>query len=147
MAAEPSLDPFALVRDLVAKIEKGINESANPLLKSGEFSRVANKVMSAATVAKKLAQDLTQRYFEALNVPSRTDIVALGDRLQALEDRMIVIQATLDQMGAPARRAALPAPSRTRKPPPSIDAAVMVPPPVVAKSAAKPARTRRAARS
>ena len=146
MAAEPSLDPFALVRDLVAKIEKGINESANPLLKSGEFSRVANKVMSAAAVAKKLAQDLTQRYFEALNVPSRTDIVALGDRLQALEDRMIVIQATLDQMGAPARRAALPPPSRTRKPPPSIDAAVMVPPPV-AKSAAKPVRTRRAART
>ena len=146
MAAEPSLDPFALVRGLVAKIEKGINESANPLLKSGEFSRVANKVMSAATVAKKLAQDLTQRYFEALNVPSRTDIVALGDRLQALEDRMIVIQATLDQMGAPARRTALPPPSRTRKPPPSIDAVVMVPPPV-AKSTAKPARTRRAARS
>ena len=146
MAAEPSLDPFALVRDLVAKIEKGINESANPLLKSGEFSRVANKVMSAATVAKKLAQDLTQRYFEALNVPSRTDIVALNDRLQSLEDRMIVIQATLDQMGAPARRAALPAPSRTRKPPPSIDAVPMVPPPV-AKSIAKPARTRRAARS
>ena len=146
MATEPSLDPFALVRGLVAKIEKGINESANPLLKSGEFSRVANKVMSAATVAKKLAQDLTQRYFEALNVPSRTDIIALGDRLQALEDRMIVIQATLDQMGAPARRAALPAPSRTRKPPPSIDAVVMVPPPV-AKSTAKPVRTRRAARS
>ena len=143
---EPTLDPFALVRDLVAKIEKGINESANPLLKSGEFSRVANKVMSAATVAKKLAQDLTQRYFEALNVPSRTDIVALNDRLQSLEDRMIVIQATLDQMGAPARRAALPAPSRTRKPPPSLDTVAMVPPPV-AKSIAKPARTRRSARS
>ena len=79
MSAEPSLDPFALVRDLVAKIEKGINESANPLLKSGEFSRVANKVMSAATVAKKLAQDLTQRYFCRRVLFLRLEHVGNGD--------------------------------------------------------------------
>ena len=139
MAAEPSLDPFALVRDLVAKIEKGINESANPLLKSGEFSRVANKVMSAAMVAKKLAQELTQRYFEALNIPSRSDMMALGDRLQAIEDRLINMQSTLDRLAGGASRPALaaPAPARTRKPP----APVPVPAPVV-EIVAAPARKR-----
>lgn len=145
MATQPSLDPFALVRGLVAKLEKGINDSANPILKSEDFSRIANKVMSAAMVARKLAQDLTQRYFEALNVPSRTDIGALNDRLRALEDRMIMIQATLDQMIEPAaRRTALPAPRRTRKPaPPVADAAVVVP--LAAAAKARPARTRRPA--
>jgi len=134
MAAEPSLDPFALVRDLVAKLEKGINETANPVLKSSEFSRAANQVIGGAAIVKKLAQNLTQRYFEALNVPSRSDIVALADRLQALEDRMIGIQSTLDQIVAPARRTALAPPRRTRQPPAPITEAVATP---------KPARTRK----
>jgi len=137
MAADRTLDPFALLSSLVAKIEKGINENAGPILKSGEFSNVANKLMSGAMVAKKLAQDLTQRYFEALNVPSRTDLLALNDRLQALEDRMIVIQATLDRMGAPPRRAALAAPSRTRKPP------APLPAPAGEAAITAPARTRK----
>ena len=120
MAEPKSLDPFALVRDLVSRIEKGINEVANPIMKSDGFSQGANKVMSAAMVAKKLAQDLTQRYFEALNIPSRSDIVALTDRLQALEDRMINMQTTLDRLAGGGNRPALPAPSRTRKPPASV---------------------------
>ncbi len=123
MPEPASLDPFALVRDLVARLEKGINSRAGPLMRTEGFARNANRAMSAALVAKKLAKDLTQRYFEVLNVPSRTDLLALGDRVQALEDRLIEIQATLDRIaGAPARPRALAAPPRTRKPPaPLID--------------------------
>ena len=117
MAEPTSLDPFALVRDLVSQIEKKVNEVANPLMRSDGFAQGANKAMSAAMVAKKLAQDLTQRYFEALNIPSRADVIALTERLQALEDRMINMQSTLDRLAGGANRPALPAPSRTRKPP------------------------------
>jgi hypothetical protein len=136
MKEPSSLDPFVLVRELVARLEKGINQVATPLMKSDGFAKNANKAVSAALVAKKLAQDLTQRYFEALNVPSRSDIIALGDRLQALEDRVVDMQGTLDRLaGGAASRPALSAPSRTRKPPaPVID--------VVAQPARK--RTRRA---
>ncbi len=143
MVAEPSLDPFALIRGLVAKVEKGINEAAGPIMGSGEFSRAANRLAGGVAIAKKLAQDLTQRYFEALNVPSRADLVALDGRLQALEDRLINLQATLDQMRGPVRRTALPAPSRTRKPP----AVVVIEPPAAASKSAsvrRPARTRKA---
>ena len=123
MAELISLDPFVLVRDLVSRLEKGINAFANPVMRSDGFARGANQAMSAAMVAKKLARALTQRYFEALNIPSRADIVALTDRLQALEDRMIGMQATLDRIaGGAAHKPALPAPSRTRKPPvPAVD--------------------------
>ena len=138
MTTPKSLDPFALVRDVVSQLEKAINERAGPLMKSDGFASGANKVMSAAMVAKKLAQDLTQRYFEALNIPSRTDIIALTDRLQVLEDRMIGIQATLDHMAGARARAALPAPSRTRKPPEPVIEVAATP---VAKVA--PKRTRK----
>jgi len=116
--AEPTpLDPFALMRDLVSQLEKGVNEYANPLMESDGFAKGANQAMGAAMVAKKLAQELTQRYFEALNVPSRSDIIALGDRLQAIEDRMIGMQAALDRLAGGAALPARPAPSRTRRPP------------------------------
>ena len=139
MAEPTSLDPFALVRDLVSQLEKGVNEFASPLMKSDGFSQGANKVMSAAMVAKKLAQELTQRYFEALNIPSRSDMMALGDRLQAIEDRLINMQSTLDRLAGGASRPALaaPAPARTRKPP----APVPAPAPVV-EIVAAPARKR-----
>ena len=139
MTESASLDPFALVRDLVSRLEKSINARANPLMRTDAFARNANRAVSAAMVAKKLAKDLTQRYFEVLNVPSRSDVLALGDRVQGLEDRLIDIQATLDRLaGGAVRRHALAAPARTRKPPvPVIE--------VVAKPARKrqPARTRK----
>jgi len=143
MAEPKSLDPFVLVREIVSRLEKGINQVANPLMKSDGFSKRANQLTSAAMVAKKLAQDLTQRYFEALNVPSRSDVVALGDRLQALEDRMMNMQATLDRMsGGAASRPALSAPARTRKPPaPVID--VVAAPVTKRASSRSPARTRK----
>ena len=140
MAGPKSLDPFSLVRDAVAQIEKLVNERAGPLMKSDGFASGANKLMSAALVAKKLAGDLTQRYFEALNVPSRSDLLALGDRLQALEDRMIGIQATLDQLAGTRAHSALPAPSRTRKPPAPVIDVVAAPVPT---PAAKPATKRK----
>ena len=128
MAETRSLDPFVLVRDLVSRLEKSINAFANPVMQSDGFSNGANKAMSAAMVAKKLAQDLTQRYFEALNIPSRSDIMALADRLQSLEDRMIGMQATLDRIaGGAARRPSLPAPARTRKPPAPVLEVVVAP--------------------
>ena len=49
--AQPSLlDPFALMRDLVSKIEKSVNEVANPLMQSDGFAKGANQAMSAAMI-------------------------------------------------------------------------------------------------
>ncbi len=129
--AEPTpLDPFALVRELVAQWEKSVNQYATPLMHSDEFAMGANTAMGAALGAKKLAQELSQRSFEAMNVASRADIIALGDRLQAIEDRMIGMQATLDRLAGGGTLPARPAPSRTRKPPqPVVEAAAAAPAP------------------
>lgn len=134
MSEPMSLDPFALMRDLVSQLEKGVNEYASPLLKSEGFAKSANKATSSALAAKKLVQDLTQRYLEALNIPSRTDLLALADRLQAIEDRLLGMQETLDRLAGGSGKPVLPAPSRTRKPPE----------PVIEVAAAAPKRARKA---
>mgnify|MGYP001548197855 CR=1 FL=1 len=117
MAQTLSLDPFSLVRGLVAQLEKSVNEYSGPVMKSDGFVKGTHKAMSAAMVAKKLSQELSQRSFEVLNIPSRADVIALAHQLQAIEDRMIGMQTTLDRLAGGGARSALPAPSRTRKPP------------------------------
>lgn len=138
MAQPPSLDPFALWRDLVSQVEKGVNEYADPALKSDEFAKVANKVLSASVAGKALKQEMMNRYFGALNLPTRTDIDALSDRLHAIEDRLIEMSATLDRLaGGQPRGASVSAPSRTRKPPPAVPDAAPAPPPAVARKRTK----------
>jgi len=134
MSEPRSLDPFALMRDLLSKFEQGANEYGTPLLKSQGFVMGANKAMSSMMVAKKQAQDLRQRGFEVLDVPSRTDVLALADRLQAIEDRLIGMQATLDRLAGGGGRPVGQAPSRMRQPP--------QPQPGMAAPAAAPKRTR-----
>lgn len=143
MAELPSLDPFGFWRDLVSQVEKGVNEFANEGMKSDGVVSGMNKALSTTLVTKKITKELMQRYFEALNLPTRSDIQALGERMQAIEDRLIGISASVDRLaGGKALDNAglpLPAPSRTRKPP--VRPPVAVAPPLVV-----PRKSRKAAR-
>ena len=143
MAELPSLDPFAFWRDLVSQVEKGVIDFAGQSMKSDGVANGMNKALSASLVTKKVTKELMQRYFEALNLPTRPDIQALGERLQKIEDRLIGISATLDRLagGKPLGHAGLtlPVPSRTRKPPVREPVAV-APAPVAPRKSKKTAR-------
>jgi hypothetical protein len=149
MAQPSSLDPFALWRDLVSQMEKSVNEVADPGMKSDEFATVANKVLSASVAGKALKREMLNRYFGTLNLPTRSDIDALADKLQAIEDRLIGMSATLDRLaGVNPRGGTITSPSRTRKPPPPVpDAAagtlVAAPPPTAARKNSKSSRSSR----
>ena len=146
MPAPSTLDPFALWRDLVSQMEKGVNEIADPALKSDEFAQVANKVLGASLAGKALKREMLNRYFGSLNLPTRSDIEALSDRLQAIEDRLIGMSTTLDRLAGVKPRggtgAAVAAPSRTRKPPPPVQEAAAAPAPAPAPAARKSRKAR-----
>jgi hypothetical protein len=124
MAQPSSLDPFTLWRDLVSQMEKGANDLADPGMKSDEFAKVANKVLGATVAGKAIKREMLNRYFGTLNLPTRTDVEALADRLQAIEDRLIGMQTTLDRLAGATPRAdagtSVAAPARTRKPPQAV---------------------------
>lgn len=140
--AEPiSLDPFSLVRGLVAQLEKSVNEYAGPVMKTDGFVNGTHKAMSVALTLKKLSQEVSQRSFEVLNIPSRADFIALAHQLQAIEDRMIGMQTTLDRLAGGGARSALPAPSRTRKPPAPIAEIASAPAPSPARKRTRKAKS------
>ena len=72
---------------------------------------------SAAFFQQTIEQSMTQALIH-LNMPTRTDVTSIGDRLSLLEQRIGEIEARLDTLGAtpgPAPKAARPARSRARK--------------------------------
>lgn len=114
MAASPFQDPIALWRDMIDKWEKQLNESGNRLMGSEQFSGAMGKASTIPLQAQKLLGEFMAKYLAALNLPSRDDITALGERLSAIEDKLHRLNAVLGAKPA----APFTSPPRTRKPAP-----------------------------
>lgn len=144
MATQPPsfpLDPAGMLRELVSQWEKGLNEVANRAMASDEFNRGMHGGLGASLTAQKSLNELLGRTVSSLNLPTRGEVAALGDRLQSIEERLIRMESLLDRaVGAAAGDRdglAPPRPRRTRQPP-APQAAVEPPP----SSSPKPRRNR-----
>lgn len=153
MADPTPLDPLGMWREMLAQVEKGVNQLASQSVKSEKFAKAANQLTSANRARRKVTQALVSRYSEEFNLPTHSDIEAINERLQALEDRIVDIATTLKRLAdALAPVAAASGPARTRKPPelvPPAAAPVAAAAPIVPAAAKKatPVRKRTAAGS
>ena len=115
MAEGPSKDPSAAWRELVSQWEKNINALANQNMASDEFSSGSNQAMNLALRLQQGMASGMATYLATLNLPSRADITALGERLQAMEAYLSRIAVALEE---PARGKSRTrgAPKRSRPP-------------------------------
>lgn len=111
-------DPFALWRDMLSKWETGANEAANRNMASPEFSRVMNQTMGLSVRMRQGVGDAMARYLETMNMPTRADVVALGERLRGIEEQLSRLSDAVDRLAAGSSAAPLPiaGPPRTRQP-------------------------------
>ena len=142
--ADPSfpLDPFAMWREMVSQWEKGANQLGNETTATDAFTGAMHKAMAAGVTAKKVSDEASKRYLVALNLPSRADVEALGERLLLIEDRLIAISAAIEQITGTAVMAPSTtiAPRRTKKAPTDTPVEAPLPPPVVAKKKSRRVR-------
>jgi hypothetical protein len=120
--ADKSNDPVAMWQNMIGEMEKGFNTFANQAMTSPEFSKVMNQVGSVGAGAQKQLGELMEKYLVSMNLPSRAQMVSMGERLQSIEGQLNEIRALLHQVhnnsGAPAGGyAAAPKPPRTKRPP------------------------------
>jgi hypothetical protein len=117
------LDPFDLFRSVAARLERGLEQAADRGVRSTGFTRVMHRALDASLLARRLSTQMQDGLLVALNLPTRADVLRLGERLQALEDRIIALSADLAAHERPQRgmasAASLPSPPRTKKPPPA----------------------------
>jgi hypothetical protein len=117
MADASSKDPSAVWRDLVSQWEKGFNTLANQTMASDEFSNSANQSMSLALKLQQATATTMASYLATLNLPSRADVTALGERLHAMEGYLSRIAVALESAPpAAAKTAPRSVRARTTKP-------------------------------
>ncbi len=116
-------DPMAMWRDWVATSERQWNSFLNNAMATDEFSQAMGRFMDVYLGLQKNMNEVMGRYLQMANVPTRGDVLSLGERLSSLEERLIRIESMLAKQAtsAPAAKseapaAAKPRPPRTRKP-------------------------------
>jgi hypothetical protein len=147
-------DPFALWRDTLSKWETGFNDLANKNMASPEFSQLMNQAMGMSVRMQHAMGEIMGRYLTAMNMPSRADLVAIGERLQGIEDQLGRLTGMVERISAaPSAGATQPyaGPPRTKRPStpfngPSPAAAAHAAVAAAPAAAAKPARRAKAAK-
>jgi hypothetical protein len=111
-------DPGAFFREMLGQWESVANQFGSELMKSGEFARTVQGATSAGLRAQEVAKEAMSRALAAANMPSREEMVMLGERMSAVEERLSRIESLLIKLaGQDAPRPERPKPARTKKPP------------------------------
>jgi len=101
----PGADPFAPWRELVAVWEKNVNALANRTMASDEFTSTMHGTTGLTVKAQEALRDVMAAYLASVNLPSRNDVAALGERIGQLESRLDRIAAALERIAGTAARA------------------------------------------
>ena len=120
----PVPDPFTMWRDWLNQSERQWNAYLNEAMSTDEFSQAMGRMMDVYLNMQKSMNEVMGRYFSAINIPTRTDVLSLGNRIGEVEERLASIERTLQTVaaasGAVERKstAASPVarPPRTKKP-------------------------------
>lgn len=119
--ADKGNDPAELWRTMLGEMEKGFNAFANQTMATPEFSKAMNQAGNASAGAQRQVGDMMEKYLAGMNMPSRAQMVAYGERLQAIEsdiaDIKSMVRALARQAGLDEGSSGAPKPARTRKPP------------------------------
>ncbi|HLG84753.1 MAG TPA: hypothetical protein VKY22_27425 [Bradyrhizobium sp.] len=114
-------DPVALWQKMLGEMEKGFNSLANDALASPQLSKAMNQAGGVTAGAHKQLGDFMEKYLVSMNMPSRSQMVGIAERLQIIEGQLNEIKLLLQEMqkqSGAARPASNPArPPRTRRPP------------------------------
>lgn len=102
---------------VIADLESKVDTIATTLFSTNEFAQVVNGANSLSLRLKKGVADQMARNMAVLNVPSRDDVEALGERLMIMDERLIRIERALSKLVPPDPAAKRAGPPRTKKPP------------------------------
>jgi len=119
--ADKGNDPAVIWQTMIGEMEKGFNTFANQAMTSPEFSRVMNQVGGVSAGVQKQLAELMEKYLTSMNLPSRAQMVGIGERLQNIERQLSEITALLRQnnIGGSPGEPLTPRPPRTKQPPSS----------------------------
>ena len=115
---DPIADPIQLWREWVDQTERQWNSVLNEIMGTDQFGQASGRMMEVFLAMQASMNEATQRYFSALNLPTRSDLQEISDRLSGVEAMLHELSERLEAQQAPsAPPAARPRPKRTKKAP------------------------------
>lgn len=105
------LNPVALWREWIVKSEAQWSESLSHLLKDEKAGGVLNRQLDEMQMAHRQFSEFAQASLAAANLPSRSDLEALDERMGRLEDGLAQVAAAVSQLGSALTAAGVAAPA------------------------------------
>ncbi len=123
-AGNNDLDPLRIWREWYQKSEKQWSDGLAQLLGNDRFAKNTGKYAQEAVHLQRMFAESMAQCLATLNLPARSDILAVSERMGQLEDAMAGLQVEVRQLrhALTERDLAKPAttvkrPKRTKRPP------------------------------
>lgn len=117
MTDDKSLDPSAQYQDLVNQWERSVDKFYNSFMGTDQFSQSMNQLQKMQLEFQKIFKEVTSANLAALNMPSREEVLSLGEQVQAMDARLARIESMLNKLSSAGGGTGRSGPPRTRKPP------------------------------
>lgn len=108
-------------REWMSQSEGQLNNLFNELMATDGFGRAMGLVTKLVVSMQKSMGEGMERYFTALSLPTRSDVIDLAQRLSTIETRLLAIETNLRKLTGSSTIDASPIvpsmrPPRTKKP-------------------------------
>ena len=114
-------DPLERFRELVTEWERGFDTLANRVMGTDEFSRAMNQFQNVQLAMQKTFAEAMAKHLANLNLPSREDVLRVGQAVHEVDMRLARMEQRLDDVARAAGVKPAPpprrGPPRTRRPP------------------------------
>ena len=123
MGSEDELNPMRMWREWLVKSEKMWSDGLTDIMGDERFSKGTGRYMQEMLHSHRMMTDAFAQYLSALNLPSRADILDIGDRLGQLEDALIKLQVEIGEQRSAIEKlsgekaSTKKRPARTKQPP------------------------------
>ena len=119
MTNNDELNPIRLWREWIVKSEKMWSDAITDVMGNPQMSAGMGRSMQEFLHMHRMFSESVAQYLSALNLPSRSDILDLSDRLGQLEDAVAAISVDLREQRALLAGAGVVAGEQTKKKKPS----------------------------
>ncbi|MCZ6889939.1 MAG: hypothetical protein O7H39_15745 [Gammaproteobacteria bacterium] len=116
MANDAENDPGAAFRDMVTQWERRFDAFANQMMGTEAYASAMNQFQQSQLTAQKAFSDFMTQQLTSMNMPTREDVVRIGQAVRELDKRMERIEQLL-KSGKSKKKRKRKGPPRTKMPP------------------------------
>lgn len=95
MADNKPLDPSAQFQEYVTQWERSVDQFFNQLMGTDQFSQSLNQLQKLQLEFQKTFRHTMAEQMVQWNMPSRDDVLQLGEQIRGIDDRLARIESRL----------------------------------------------------